>query len=490
MKTTMAQYLSRAVFLLSLAFIQSCGGSGGSSSSPAGILFYDLSEDPSGNGYIIENAISPGGQPYTPAPPEISTNGTYPAVFVVDSAASLAFALNSNSSSSSSPPSFHNGSIESYNTSTAQTTSGIQPIANTPTATNPTDMALDPGGNYLVVADHGNGTSSSSSSPIGEVQIFPIGSNGALSSPTIASIPSAPSASNTCPNPDKIVFPPSGSNGTTTDTFYVVCSSPELINSSPPTPALYSCTISGSCTSINITLSGGSGSSNAISNMEFASNGTAFLVGETYSSSSSPSYKGFLLTCQGTSLSCSTPTPINSPTKNAPAGNFAIDNEPTTTAFIGNYSTTSSNNSSFNNPGIFFSCTSTSSSCLNSTYNNNSPGASTYLATGPGQNYLYIVSTTQPLPTTTSNITSSSSNPGSIFICALPAASSCSQAGTTGSYPYAITFDPSGKFAFVPTWSGTISIFQVASNGTLTADATIPTTTNSPNNLNLQIVVP
>lgn len=474
----MAQYLSRAVFLLSLAFIQSCGGSGGSSSSPAGILFYDLSEDSNGNGYIIENAISPGGQPYTPAPPEISTNGTYPAVFVVDSAASLAFALNSNSSSSSS--SFHNGSIESYNTSTAQTTSGIQPVHNTETATNPTDMALDPGGNYLVVADHGSG-SGTSTSLTGEVQIFPIGSNGALSSPTI------PSGLNnsSCPNPDKIVFPPSGSNGTTTDTFYVVCSSPELINSSPPTPALYSCTISGSCTSI-IHLSGLSGSSNAISNMEFASNGTAFLVGETYSSSSS--YNGFFLTCQGTPLSCSTPTPIHSPADNAPAGNFAIDNEPTTTAFIGNYSTT--NNSSFNNPGIFFSCTSTSCASPYNTYSSPAAGASTYLATGPGQNYLYIVSTTQPLPTTTNNIPSSSSYPGSIFICALPAASSCSQVGTTGSYPYAITFDPSGKFAFVPTWSGTISIFQVASNGTLTADATIPTTTNSSNNLNLQIVVP
>ena len=473
----MAQYLSRAVFLLSLAFIQSCGGSGGSSSSPAGILFYDLSEDPSGKGYIIENAISPGGQPYTPAPPEISTNGTYPAVFVVDSAASLAFALNSNSSSSSS---FHNGSIESYNTSTAQTTSGIQPIANTQTATNPTDMALDPGGNYLVVADHGNGTSTNLS---GEVQIFKIESEGALSSPTIPS----GLTNSSCPNPDKIVFPPSGSNGTTTDTFYVVCSSPELINSSPPTPALYSCTISGSCTSIQ--LSELSGSHNAISNMEFASNGTAFLVGETYSSSSS-SYNGFFLTCQGTPLSsCNSPASITPPAENAPAGNFAIDNGPTTTAFIGNYSTTSSN-SSFNNPGIFFSCTSTSSSCLHSTYNNNSAGASTYLATGPGQNYLYIVSTTQPLPTITTNNTSISSNPGSIFICALPAASSCSPAGTTGSYPYAITFDPSGKFAFVPTWSGTISIFQVASNGTLTADATIPTTTNSSNNLNLQIVVP
>ena len=190
MKTTATQYLARTVFLLSLALLQSCGGSGGGGvSSPPGILFYALTEDSGGHGYIVENAISPSGQLYSPSPAPISTGGAStssqdsgPVAFVLDPSASLAFALNSNSSSSS----FKNGSIESYNTSTAQSPTGIQSIAYTQTGINPTSMAVDPRGNYLVVADHGSG-SGTSTSLTGEVQIFPIGSNGALSSPTIPS---------------------------------------------------------------------------------------------------------------------------------------------------------------------------------------------------------------------------------------------------------------------------------------------------------------
>ncbi|BAM07912.1 putative 6-phosphogluconolactonase [Leptospirillum ferrooxidans C2-3] len=390
-------------------------------------------------------------------------------VFLLDPNASLAFALNSNSS----PSSFQNGLIESYNTSTAQSTTGITSTSYTRTGTNPTSMAVDPGGNYLVVANHGSGTTNSST---GDVEIFGIGSNGALSGPTILS--SLPQ--NSCPNPDKIVFPPSGSNGTTSDTFYVVCSSPELISSSPPTPALYRCQISGSC-STNLLSS--FPNSNAISNMEFASNGTAFLPGETYSSSSS-SYNAFLITCNGTPLSsCTSPTPISSATDTAPAGDFAIYNGSPPTAFIGNYSTSVSGTSTvLTNPGVFFSCA--ASSCSNLSYPSSS-GDPTYLATGPGQANLYIVSTPDPLPTDTSNISNSPS--GSIYYCSLPTASACTQTGTTSNYPVGITFDPSGKFAFVPTWSGTISIFQVGSNGALTPAASPVVTTG---NLNLQVVVP
>ena len=480
MKNTATRYLFRTLSLFFfLAFLQSCGGSGGGgSSSPPGILFYALTEDSGGHGFIAENAISPSGQLYPSSPAPISTGGatsstkdTGPVTFVLDPSASLAFALNSNSS----PSSFNPGSIESYNTSSAQSSTGIQSVSYTATGTNPSSMAIDPGGNYLVVADHG---SRSGSTP-GDVKIFQIGSTGTLSGPTTISL-----TSNTppCPNPDKIVFPPSGSNGTSSDIFYVVCSSPELIlsSSSPPTPALYRCTISGTCSPI--TLSGLSSSSNAISNMEFASNGTAFLPGETYSSSSS--YSAFLITCTGAPLSsCSTLSPVSSRTGTAPAGDFAIDNAPPLTAFIGNYSTNTSGNIS--NPGIFFSCTATSCASTNPTYS--SSGAATFLATNPGQTNLYIVSTAAPLPTTTSSISNSSSNPGTIFTCPLPSASPCTSTGTTGSYPVGITFDPSGKFAFVPTWSGTISIFQVGANGSLTPAASPTVTTGR---LNLQVVVP
>ncbi|MDA8059102.1 MAG: hypothetical protein M0Z37_01970 [Nitrospiraceae bacterium] len=469
MKNTATRYLFRTLSLFFfLAFLQSCGGSGGGgSSSPPGILFYALTEDSGGHGFIAENAISPSGQLYPSSPAPISTNGTAPVTFVLDPPASLAFALNSNSS----PSSFKSGSIESYNTSSAQSATGIQSVSYIATGTNPSSMAIDPGGNYLVVADHGSG---SGSTP-GDVEIFQIGSTDTLSILRTISLTS------TCPNPDKIVFPLSGSNGTSSDIFYVVCSSPELISSSssPPSPALYQCPISGTCS--KITLSGLSGSSNAISNMEFASNGTAFLPGETYTSSS---YSAFLITCTGAQIpSCSTLSSVSSRTGTAPAGDFAIDNATSPpTAFIGNYST---NSSGISNPGIFFSCTTTRCASPNLLYSFS--GAATFLATNPGQTNLYIVSTAAPLPTTTSSITNSSSNPGTIFTCPLPSASSCTSTGTTGSYPVGITFDPSGKFAFVPTWSGTISIFQVGANGSLTPAASPTVTTGS---LNLQVVVP
>jgi 6-phosphogluconolactonase (cycloisomerase 2 family) len=477
MKTTATQYLSRTVFLLSLALLQSCGGSGGGgASSPPGILFYTLAENSSGHGYIVENAISPSGQLYSPSPAPISTGGAStssqdsgPVAFVLDPSASLAFALNSNSSS----PSFNKGSIESYNTSSAQSSTGIQSINYALTGINPTSMAVDPGGNYLVVADHGNGTTSGQT---GDVEIFPIGSKGATNSTTISTI------STNCPNPDKIVFPPSGSTGSSSDIFYVVCSSPELIETSPspPTPALYMCSITGNCS--QVTLPSLSGTSNAISNMEFASNGTAFLPGETYTSSSS-SYNAFLITCTGTPLSsCSLISNISSLSDTAPAGDFAVYNGSTPTAFIGNYSTNS--NGSLSNQGIFFSCTSGSTSCSKIPYDSSS-GDPTFLATNPGQTSLYIVSTPDKLPATTGSIQSTPD--GAVYVCSLSSGSSCTLTGTTTNYPVGITFDPSGKFAFVPTWSGTISIFQVGSNGQLTpATSSIVTT----GNINLQVVVP
>ncbi len=472
MKNTATRYLFRTLSLFFfLAFLQSCGGSGGGgSSSPQGILFYTLMEASNGNGSIVENAISPSGQLYPNAPPAISTNGTFPVTFVLDPPLSLAFALNSNSTSSS----FKAGLIESYNTSNAQSSTGIQQVSTTTTTgSNPSSMAIDPGGNYLVVADHGSG---SSSAP-GDVEIFQIGSNGALSGPTFVT---SGLTTSSCPNPDKIVFPPSGSNGTASDVFYVVCSSPELIASSSPTMALYRCFISGTCSPI--TLSGPSSNSNAISNMEFASNGTAFLPGETYTSSSS--YSAFLITCTGAAFtSCTGLSPISPPSGTAPAGDFAIDNA-TTTAFIGNYSTSGTgNNTTLTNPGIFFSCTTTSCASPNLSYF--SSGAATFLGTNPGQTNLYIVSTAAPLPTTTLTISPTPS--GTIFTCPLPSASPCTPTGTTANTPVGITFDPSGKFAFVPTWSGTISIFQVGANGSLTPAASPTVTTN---NLNLQVVVP
>ena len=459
----------RTAFLFLLAIIPACGGSGGGGSSPPGEIVYALAEDDTNaNGSILENAISPSGQLYPGAPNPISTGGTYPVVFAIDKNTSFAFALNSNSQNDSNAKP---GDIQPYNTSTAQSSTGMQAIGNpVPTGSNPTSMAIDPGGNYLVVADHGNGTSG------GDVEVFKIGSNGALSGPTPVTL-----SSSSCPNPDKIVFPPSGSTGSSNDTFYVVCSSPELIaNTSPPPTALYSCPISGTCTKITLSLP--SGTSNAISNMEFSSSGTAFLPGETYTSSSS-SYNAFLITCTGSPLSCQTATSITPLLGTAPAGDFAIDNT-TQTAFIGNYSTNSGG--SLTNQGIFFTCLSPYSSCTHTHYDSPSAGAPTFLATSPNQSNLYIVSTPDPLPTTTSSNFKTST--GYVYVCSLPSGSSCTQTGTTADYPVGMTFDPAGKFAFVPTWSGTVSIFQVGSNGQLTSAAS--PTINISGNMVLQVVVP
>ena len=456
----------RTAFLFLLAIIPACGGSGGGGSSPPGEIVYALAEDDTNaNGSIVENAISPSGQLYPGAPNPISTEGTYPVVFAIDKNTSFAFALNSNSQNDSNAKP---GDIQPYNTSTAQSSTGMQAIGNpVPTGSNPTSMAIDPGGNYLVVADHGNGTSG------GDVEVFKIGSNGALSGPTPVTL-----SSSSCPNPDKIVFPPSGSTGSTSDTFYVVCSSPELIAKTSLTATLFSCRISGtSCTSISLpTFS----NSNAISNMEFSSSGTAFLPGETYTSSS---YNAFLITCTGNSFTCTLNSKTFSP-GTAPAGDFAIDNT-TQTAFIGNYST--NGNNSFTNPGIFFTCSS-ASSCSDTSYGSSSSSeAPTFLATSPNQSNLYIVSTATPLPS--SSYTSTNPGPGSIYYCSLPSNSpSCQSTRTTAPYPVGMTFDPAGKFAFVPTWSGTVSIFQVGSNGQLTPAAS--PTINISGNMVLQVVVP
>lgn len=471
MKRITTRMFFRTAFLFLLAIIPACGGSGGGGSSPPGEIVYALAEDDTNaKGLIVENGISPSGQLYSGAPTPISTGGTYPGVFAIDKNTSFAFALNSNSSTASS--SFQKGSIQPYNTSTAQSSTGMQAIGNpVPTGSNPTSMAIDPGGNYLVVADHGNGTATIS----GDVEVFKIGSNGALSKLTPVTL------SSSCSNPDKIVFPPSGSNGSTSDTFYVVCSSPELIAKNPPAPTLFSCQISGtSCTSISLPTFSNS-NSNSISNMEFSSSGTAFLPGETYTSSSS--YNAFLITCTESPLTCTKLITITPPTGTAPAGDFAIDNT-TQTAFIGNYSTNSNN--SFTNPGIFFTCSS-ASSCSDTSYgSSSSSGAPTFLATSPNQSNLYIVSTPDPLPTTTSGNFKTST--GYIYYCPLPSGSSCTQTGTTADYPVGMTFDPAGKFAFVPTWSGTVSIFQVGSNGQLTPAAS--PTINISGNMVLQVVVP
>jgi hypothetical protein len=215
--------------------------------------------------------------------------------------------------------------------------------------------------------------------------------------------------------------------------------------------------------------------------MEFSSSGTALLPGETYTSSSS-SYNAILITCTGSQLACQTATSITSPPGTAPAGDFAIDNT-TQTAFIGNYSTSGSG--SLTNQGIFFTCA-LSSPCTTTPYASSSSGAPTFLATSPNQSNLYIVSTPDPLPTTTSGNFKTST--GYVYVCSLPSGSSCTQTGTTADYPVGMTFDPAGKFAFVPTWSGTVSIFQVGSNGQLTPAAS--PTINISGKMVLQVVVP
>lgn len=193
------------VFLLALA---GCGGGGGGSVGGGPLeIAYVLSEDPnnSNHGYVVEYGLNPATNQFQmSASGPISTQGVTPIQFLLNPDKTLAFVLNNGNTNGNTSA---NGSIAVYQV-------GANGLSTTPhvfqTGQNPVNMALDPGGNYLVVANHGNGQSTSGT---GSVEVFTVSSNGQLNALSTSGSP--------CTYPFRVVFAPNSN-----DVFYVACSSP------------------------------------------------------------------------------------------------------------------------------------------------------------------------------------------------------------------------------------------------------------------------
>ncbi|MHB1605917.1 MAG: beta-propeller fold lactonase family protein [Leptospirales bacterium] len=188
--------------------LSGCGG-GGSGSSPSEIA-YILSEGSNHLGSVVEYALNPSNGTFYSGTQTISTGGSSPYLFLFSPHNHYAFVLNNNNPTGTSS----NGSIASFSVAGQGISSST--ISNPSTGPNPVHMAVDPGGGYLVVANHGYGTTG------GYVQVFSI-ANGTLS----LSGPSA-GATSPCQYPFRVVFGP-GSTGASGDPVYVACSSPEVL---------------------------------------------------------------------------------------------------------------------------------------------------------------------------------------------------------------------------------------------------------------------
>ncbi|KGA94316.1 beta-propeller fold lactonase family protein [Leptospirillum ferriphilum] len=457
------------LFLLALS---GCGGGGGGAAGGGPLeIAYVLSEDPGNNnqGYVVEYGLNPATNQFQmSASGPLSSGGQTPIQFLINPDNTLAFVLNNNNTGGSTN---NDGSIAVYQVGA----NGLSatPQVPPPTGPNPVNMALDPGGNYLVVANHGNGQSSTTEP--GSVEVFTVNSNGQLDELSTSGSP--------CTYPFRIVFAP-GASGSDNDIVYVTCTSPELLESSPPPASIFVCTIG--------ELSG-SGCGKPVyetSNLAFWN----FVIdpSHTYAVApgSTPSQNGSLLVCtiSGT-LNCSTSLSL-SQTQWIPSGNIAFggtSSSPVT--YIGNYDPSSSLSENFDSCSIGPS----SPNCYTST--NLRQPYPLYLATQG--NVLYIADTVTPISgsysvsingsysVSSSGTTTGTSPPSSgyLYACSISssspsnspscmAPSSTSSSGNTGGWPVGITFD-TRNLVFVPTLSGEINIFTGASTGNLVPFQTI-----------------
>ncbi len=443
--------LSYSLFLI----LSGCmgGGGGGSSSSGPSEIAYILTQDSTNNaGAVVEYALNPDNGTFYSGSNELATNGTVPVSFLLGPSNTTAFVLNNNSPTGDASP--QSGSIAVYSVGTT----GLSgPSLSTPISTgpNPVDMAVDPGGNFLVVANHGNGTTSGS--PLGYVQVYAVGAGGAL---TLAGLPSANSP---CNYPLRAVFGPNAA-GKTSDVVFVACSSPELsASSTSPPPLLYSCTI--------VDLKNGTGCTpfTSVTGVNFIVTmlldpSSTYLVAPGVSTSG-----GVLMVCTIGNYSCSSAAMGNitlPSTKIAFSASGANES-----IFVGNYN--SSNSSSFNGNAI--ACTVLSSpSCPSTnefTLSQNGPIA---FATNTSQTTVYIAATQTPVPNTLTG--SGAPTSGSLYAYSIPLAPSStpSTSQTTGGWPVDIALDPSGNYLFVPSLSGTVSVFQVTSGQGLSPIKALP----------------
>jgi hypothetical protein len=458
------------LFLLALS---GCGGGGGGAAGGGPLeIAYVLSEDPSNNnnGYVVEYGLNPATNQFQmSASGPLSSGGQTPIQFLINPDNTLAFVLNNNNTGGSTTA---NGSIAVYQVG-ANGLSATPQVS--PTGQNPVNMALDPGGNYLVVANHGSGQSTSGT---GSVEVFTVNSNGQLGA--------LPTSGSPCIYPFRIVFAP-GASGSNNDIVYVTCTSPELLGSSPPAASIFVCSIKelSSTTPCSVYSSYVSFNSSSPAFVNFVidpSNTYAVAPGSTTNQS------GFLLVCtiSGTSLKCPTSLSSLSPTQSwIPSGNIAFggtSSSPVT--YIGNYDPSSSLSENFDSCSIVLSSSSATCSTSANSGQPDQPGP-LYLATQG--NVLYIADTVTPIngsySVSSSGTTTGASTPSSgyLYACSISSPSnpsscmdpsSTSSSGNTGGWPVGITFD-TRNLVFVPTLSGEINIFTGASTGNLVPFQTI-----------------
>lgn len=469
----MGKWLRAVLLLCVFGALPNCGGGGGGGgvSSPPFEMAYVLEEKNSDfSGQIEYFPMNPGNgsfYPETGAAP-VPTGGSVPISLLADpSNTNFLYALNNNNTTIDGSTA---GSVSGFSAAGYQ--KNMSPVSTrVSTGPDPVSMAIDPGGRYLAVADHGNGKTN------GDVSLFTISSGTVAPSGTWTS-------SQTCGNPYRVLFAP-GASGSASDTVIVACSSPEIWgNTSNPGVAVYACTIanissSSVCKNVLFTSSFNQSINSryfALVNFLFVP-GTSTAVGPVLSgttSGSSPT--AYLLVCDFSNNSCSTHlSTIDNTSGFLPSGNVAFSGSGSSARlYVGNYYPSSSG--FIPDYSEFSSCSSSTSSwtCHSPLKVNSSstPGPIYFYATG---STLYIAATQTPIKgsyTTTGNTSGgSSSSSGTIYACALSNISSSSascSSQTTGGWPVAITVDPqTGNYLFVPTLSGTVDLYSGASTGNL-----------------------
>ncbi len=498
----LARFLGTAVLLGMVALLPSCGGGGGGvggGGAPPFEMAYVLEESNSNSqGQVQYFPMNPGNGSFYPdsgASP-VPTGGTVPISLLADPANNnFLYVLNNNNTAVDGTVS---GSVQGFSAAGYQKT--MSPVGTAiSTGPNPVSMAIDPGGHYLVVADHGNGSSScSSSSPCGDVEVFTISSG-------IITLLGTVSSPNLCKNPFRVVFAPEAT-GSSSDTVIVACSSPEIWGQSDnPGVGVYACTIAEIHSSSSCQNALSSNAFSRVSAIDFALvnflfvPGTSTAVGPVLSGSSGSSGghpTAYLLVCDFSTISqgsCSTSlSTIDSRSPGfLPSGNVAFSGSGSSaTLYVGNYypsgsssSFTPSTSSEFSSCSPFPTSTSTSVTCSSSPISvndtNSTPGPIFFFVTG---STLYIAATKTPIngsytgpgtgTSTSAGTTSGASAPssGTLYACPLSSLSSSASCSpqTTGGWPVSIASDPqTGNYLFVATLSGTVNLYSGASTGNL-----------------------
>ena len=495
----MTRLLQTGMMVLVMGSLSSCGGGGGGggSSPPPFEMAYVLEESSSSfSGQIEYFPMNPGNGTFYPdsgASP-VPTGGSVPISLLSDPTNSnYLYALNNNNTTTDGT---NAGSVQGFSAAGYQKTMSAVG-GSTLTGPNPVSMAIDPGGHYLVVADHGSGQTCSSSSSCGDVSVFTISSGSVSPYGTLKATSSNPSP--LCANPFRVVFLP-GATGSSSDTVIVACSSPEIWGqSNNPGVAVYACTISGiqkgnSC----VSLVSSNNFNQFVSLADFALvnflfvPGTSIAVGPVLSGSSSSGSgypTGYLLVCDFSSVSnssCSTSlSPIYTTSNFLPSGNVAFTGSGSSaTLYVGNYDPSSTSfTPAYSEFSTCSSWTIVSALCNSPIAVNSSstPGPIYFYTTG---GTLYIAATGTPIigsytgssTSSSSGTISSSTAPasGTLYACPVSGITSASSGScspqTTGYWPVSITTDPqTGNYLFVATLSGTVNLYSGASSGKLSS---------------------